>query len=81
MNLEAKVDGLCEAMARIESKLDQIIEKQNAVPRPASLNRLKFKKTKEELWHEEVQREIDYFLQFEPPPLSLVKKHPQNLDH
>ena len=38
MDLEAKVDGLCEAMARLESKLDAVMEKQNAIPRPASLD-------------------------------------------
>jgi hypothetical protein len=37
MDLEAKLDGLSESIARIESKLDVSIAKQKGVPRLAAL--------------------------------------------
>jgi hypothetical protein len=32
VDLEAKLDGLCEPIARIESKLEMVIAKQNGLP-------------------------------------------------
>ena len=39
MDLETKVDGLREVLARVENKLSQIIKKQELISRPESLVR------------------------------------------
>ena len=75
MDLEAKVDDIRKALVGVEAKLDQIIEKQNVISRPASLDRLQPKKTKKEIWLEDGLQEI---LWAKSQPLPPIKKDPQD---
>ena len=64
MDLEAKVDGLCEAMVMIESKLDVVIAKQNGSPRLAA--RFEKKQSAEDMLLDEVRDYIRYIIQGHP---------------
>ena len=53
MDLEAKLDGLCEPIARIESKLDVICCKANGIPLLAA--RFEKKKAAEDMLLDDVR--------------------------
>ena len=65
MNLEAKVDSLSESIARIESKLDVVIAKQNSVPRLAA--RFDKKQSGEHRMLEDIRDLVRYALHHFPP--------------
>ena len=60
MNLEAKLDGLSESIARIESKLDVSIAKREGVPRLAAL--FEKKKSAEDMLLDNVRDLVRYSL-------------------
>ena len=64
MNLEAKVDGLSESIARIESKLDVVIAQQNGAPRLAA--RFEKKQSAEDMLLDDVRDLIRYLIQRYP---------------
>jgi len=79
MNLEAKVDSLSESIARIESKLDVVIAKQNSIPRLAA--RFDKKKSAEDILLDDVRDLIRYLIQRHPRSSfkdGELKKDPQD---
>ena len=53
MDLEEKLDFLCEAIVRLESKLDAVIGKQNTIPEPTSSDHERPEKRQKDIWLEE----------------------------
>jgi len=64
MNLETKVDDLREVLARVENKLDQIIEQQNGIPRLAA--KFDKKKSAEDRMLDDMEDLVRYSLHHHP---------------
>ena len=59
MDLATKVDFLCEAIIRLENKLDEIIEKKNLIPRPTSSEQPTLGNRQKEVWLKERLTEME----------------------